>query len=53
VVFAVSFASILLANVARVPNRERKSSGSETTFSEDFFAPADIEAGITAMADDV
>ncbi|MGD9715147.1 MAG: DNA polymerase IV, partial [Thermomicrobiales bacterium] len=36
-----------------VPNRERKSSGSETTFSEDLFAPADIEAGICAMADDV
>lgn len=36
-----------------VPNRARKSSGSETTFSEDLFAPADIEAGICAMADDV
>ena len=36
-----------------VPNRERKSSGSETTFSDDLFAPSDIEAGICAMADDV
>ena len=35
------------------PNRLRKSSGSETTFSEDLTAPADIEAGIKAMADDV
>ena len=35
------------------PNRQRKSSGSETTFKEDLTAPADIEAGITAMADDV
>jgi DNA polymerase-4 len=38
---------------AVVPNRERKSSGSETTFSDDLFAAADIEAGICAMADDV
>ena len=38
---------------AVVPNRERKSSGSETTFSEDLLAAADIEAGICAMADDV
>lgn len=36
-----------------MPNRERKSSGSETTFAQDLFAPADIEAGICAMADDV
>jgi DNA polymerase-4 len=36
-----------------VPNRERKSSGSETTFSDDLFAPSDIEAGVCAMADDV
>ncbi len=40
-------------NRAVMPNRERKSSGSETTFSEDQFAPADIEAGVCAMADDV
>lgn len=32
---------------------ERKSSGSETTFSKDLFAAADIEVGICAMADDV
>jgi DNA polymerase-4 len=36
-----------------VPNRPRKSSGSETTFSEDLTAPAEIEAGVRAMADDV
>src|SRR3984957_3438856 len=35
------------------PNRPRKSSGSETTFREDLMAPADIEAGVKAMADDV
>lgn len=35
------------------PNRPRKSSGSETTFSEDRVMPADIEAGILEMADDV
>lgn len=35
------------------PNRERKSSGSETTFHEDRFAPADIEAGVLEMANDV
>ena len=33
--------------------RERKSSGSETTFSEDLTDPARIEAGVIAMADDV
>lgn len=38
---------------AVVPDRERKSSGSETTFAEDLVAPATIEAGICAMADDV
>jgi DNA polymerase-4 len=38
---------------AVVPNRERKSSGSETTFSDDLFSATDIEAGIVAMADDV
>lgn len=35
------------------PNRERKSSGSETTFHEDRFAPADIEAGVLEMANEV
>ena len=35
------------------PNRERKSSGSETTFGEDFLDPARIEAGVLEMADDV
>jgi len=35
------------------PNRERKSSGSETTFEEDLTDPAGIEAGVLAMADDV
>jgi DNA polymerase-4 len=38
---------------AVVPNRERKSSGSETTFSDDLFVATDIEAGVVAMADDV
>jgi len=35
------------------PNRPRKSSGSETTFAEDRIIPAEIEAGILEMADDV
>ena len=35
------------------PSRERKSSGSETTFSEDLIDPERIEAGVLAMADDV
>jgi DNA polymerase IV len=35
------------------PNRERKSSGSETTFPEDYTDAARIEAGVLAMADDV
>jgi DNA polymerase-4 len=35
------------------PNRERKSSGSETTFYEDLSDPAAIEAKVEAMADDV
>jgi DNA polymerase IV len=34
-------------------HRERKSSGSETTFSEDLTEPAAIEAKVEAMADDV
>jgi len=34
-------------------DRERKSSGSETTFSEDLLDLARIEAGVIAMADDV
>ena len=35
------------------PNRERKSSGSETTFEEDLVDAERIEAGVLAMADDV
>jgi DNA polymerase-4 len=35
------------------PNRQRKSSGSETTFNEDLFDPDRIEAGVLEMADDV
>jgi DNA polymerase-4 len=35
------------------PNRERKSSGSETTFDRDLLVDADIEAGVLQMADDV
>ncbi|MES2339155.1 MAG: DNA polymerase IV [Pseudomonadota bacterium] len=35
------------------PNRERKSSGSETTFNRDLTDPAEIEAGVLEMADDV
>lgn len=35
------------------PDRERKSSGSETTFGEDLIDPGRIEAGVLAMADDV
>lgn len=35
------------------PNRERKSSGSETTFDRDTTDPAQIQAGVLAMADDV
>jgi DNA polymerase-4 len=35
------------------PNRERKSSGSETTFDADLTAPTEIEAGVLAMAGDV
>jgi DNA polymerase-4 len=34
-------------------SRERKSSGSETTFSADLVDPAQIEAGVLEMADDV
>jgi DNA polymerase-4 len=36
-----------------VPDRPRKSSGSETTFSNDLTDPADIEAGVREMADEV
>jgi DNA polymerase IV len=36
-----------------VPNRPRKSSGSETTFSDDLTNPVEIEAGVQAMADEV
>ena len=35
------------------PNRERKSSGSETTFDRDLTSHAEIEAGVLRMADDV
>lgn len=35
------------------PNRIRKSSGSETTFGRDLIDPAEIEAGVIEMADDV
>jgi DNA polymerase-4 len=35
------------------PDRERKSSGSETTFAEDLTDPVGIEAGVAAMAADV
>ena len=35
------------------PHRERKSSGSETTFDRDLTDAADIEAGVLRMADDV
>jgi DNA polymerase-4 len=35
------------------PNRPRKSSGSETTFAEDRALPAEIEAGVLEMADEV
>ena len=35
------------------PDRERKSSGSETTFPEDLTNPVQIEAGVIAMANDV
>jgi DNA polymerase-4 len=36
-----------------IANRERKSSGSETTFERDLTAPGEIETGVEAMADDV
>ncbi|WP_132392581.1 DNA polymerase IV [Novosphingobium sp. PhB165] len=35
------------------PDRERKSSGSETTFDRDLMADAEIEAGVLGQADDV
>jgi DNA polymerase-4 len=35
------------------PDRIRKSSGSETTFSDDITQPSEIEAGVRAVADDV
>jgi DNA polymerase-4 len=35
------------------PNRERKSSGSETTFDRDLIDPSEIQAGVLRMADDV
>ncbi|MDE1985119.1 MAG: DNA polymerase IV [Alphaproteobacteria bacterium] len=36
-----------------VPDRPRKSSGSETTFSDDLTDPVAVETGVQAMADDV
>jgi DNA polymerase-4 len=36
-----------------VADRQRKSSGSETTFERDLTASAEIEAGVEAMSDDV
>src|SRR6516162_9555047 len=36
-----------------IADRQRKSSGSETTFEHDLTAPDDIEAGVAAMAADV
>ena len=36
-----------------VADRQRKSSGSETTFEHDLTAPDDIDAGVVAMATDV
>jgi DNA polymerase-4 len=36
-----------------IADRPRKSSGSETTFEHDLTTPAEIEAGVQAMADDV
>jgi len=39
--------------LARNDDRERKSSGSETTFCEDLIDPVQIEAGVIAMAHDV
>ena len=38
---------------AVVPDRPRKSSGSETTFSHDLTDPTEIETAVQAMADDV
>jgi DNA polymerase IV len=35
------------------PDRERKSSGSETTFDRDLFDDGEIEAGVLGQADDV
>lgn len=35
------------------PDRERKSSGAETTFQRDLLDPREIEAGVLSMADDV
>ena len=36
-----------------VPNRPRKSVGSETTFMEDLGRPAEVEAGVASVLDDV
>jgi DNA polymerase-4 len=42
-----------LDNRSVQPDRERKSSGSETTFPEDLTDPARVEAGVMEMADEV
>ena len=36
-----------------VPNRERKSAGSETTYPEDLTTPAEVEDGLEALAGEV
>ena len=36
-----------------MPDRPRKSVGSETTFPEDLIRPAEIEAAIVSMLDEV
>src|SRR5271157_5367552 len=43
----------MIAASAVVADRPRKSSGSETTFERDLTAPAEIESGVEAMADEV
>jgi DNA polymerase-4 len=35
------------------PHRQRKSSGSETTFAKDLTAPGEVEAGVCGQADEV
>jgi DNA polymerase-4 len=36
-----------------LPDRPRKSAGSETTYAQDLAGPEDVEAGIAALADEV